>query len=416
MRHHTGRLPSARSGLRAAAAAILLFSALAATGCGSDSHSAGDQPVDLTKLDTGNYQTKPQDFVPKDAAVMARTTEALRLGDIMPLPVEIDPKLTINSYGTHVLLTGESYGGYLNIDHFDTDATGFVAGFATAAETAPTSGFYTFGDAVMIFDTDTAAANAATALAHSGLDLTPLQSGTNPAVSMPLQSSEHPNAQMVWSPQEQVLASWYPTGRFIVFTLIHQTESFYLQNYWNVAADPAPLALADKAIDVTTDRLKSFQATPPDKLAGLPIDPDGMLRRTLPRPDGDQTANAFTGTLDAHGAIHDEDDPNVTRALFDKSGIDRVSYGAGQLLRARDAAAARTYLDTAYIDQVRHPIASPPGLPSAQCTQYHGPDTHKFPFDCHVTFGRYVASVWSQQQQDVYQRISAQYAILANSR
>lgn len=416
MRHHTGRLPSARPRLRAAAAAILLFSALAATGCGSDSHSPGDQPIDLTKLDTGNYQTKPQDFSPKDATAAARAAEALRLGDIMPLPMEIDPALTTNAFGDHVLLSGETFGGYLNVDHFDTDAPGFVAGFATAAQTTPVSGLRSLSDAVMIFDSDADAATAAGALARTGLDLKPIPSAGITGETTPLQSTQHPNAQIRWSSQEQILASWYPTGRFVIFTLIHQSENSYLQSYWHVAPDPAPLALADKAIDVTADRLKSFEPTPADKLAGLPLDPDGMLRLTLPRPDGDQTANAFTGTLDEHGALHDEVDPAVSRALFDKAGIDRVSYGAGQLNRARDADSARAFLDTAYVDQVRHPIASPPGLPNAQCTQYRGPDLHKFPFDCHVTFGRYVASVWSQQQQDVYQRISAQYAILANSK
>ncbi|MFJ4658162.1 hypothetical protein ACIP5Y_43420 [Nocardia sp. NPDC088792] len=416
MRHHTGRLPSARFGLRATAAAILLFSALAATGCGSDSHSPGDQPVDLSKLDTGNYQTKPQDFVPKDAATAARTAEALRLGDIMPLPMEIDPALTNHAFGEHVLLTGDSYDGWVDSDHFGTDAPGYVTGFATAAETTPVSGMYSLSDTVMIFDSDADATNAAGALARSGLDLKSLQTGDPSATAQSPQSTLHPSAQIRWSPEEQALASWYPTGRFIIFTLIHRGENAYLQDYWHIAADPAPLALADKAIDLTADRLKSFQATPPDKLAGLPLDPDGMLRLTLPRPDGDQTANAFTGTLDGHGALHAEDDPNVAPALFEKAGIDRVSYGAGQLNRARDADSARAYLDAAFIDRFRHPIAPPPGLPNATCTQYRGPDPHRFPFDCHVVVGRYVASVWSQQQQDVYQRISAQYAILANGK
>ncbi|MFE3188689.1 hypothetical protein ACFXHA_06740 [Nocardia sp. NPDC059240] len=415
MGNYTGRLRSAGVLLRATAAATLAFCALASSGCGSESRAAEAKPLDLSKLDVGSYPTKPQDPTSTDPATRGRVIEALRLADAMPLAFEIDPALTEYVGGTHVFLKANSFAGYLNVDHFDSDTTGFISGFAAAAASSRESGHYSLNNSVMIFDSDLAATNAAAALARSGLNLSSAKSAGIQPDSVPLQSNQHPAAQIVWSAHEQTFASWYPTGRYIIFTLILQPESSYLQNYWNAAPDPAPFALADKAIDVTAGRLKSFQPTPPDKLAGLPLDPDGMLRLTLPRPEGDQTANAFTGTLDAHGALYDEDDP-VKRALFDKTGVDNVSYGAGQLIRTRDADSAQSYFDAAFADRYHRPIDAPPGIPNARCVKYHGPDTHQFPFTCHVTFGRYVASVWSQQQQDVYQRISAQYAILANDK
>ncbi|GAB0107534.1 hypothetical protein JMUB6875_65280 [Nocardia sp. JMUB6875] len=408
----TGRLRSTRIRLRAAAAAALAVSVLASAGCGSESSGAEDKTADLTKLDTGNYATKPTDPTTPDPAARARVIEALRLGNIMPLASEIDPELTTNTDVPHVFLKKNSFSGYLNVDHFDEDTPGFLSGFATAAQSPAEAGRRSLDDAIMIFDSDTAATNAAAALARTGFDL----KDEERAEVVPVQSNTYPGAQMLWNPKKQNLASWYPTGRFVIVTLIHNSENSYLQSYWNVPPEPAPIALADKAIEVTADRLKTFQATAPDKLAGLPLDPDGILRLTLARPDGDRTANAFNGTLDRHGALHKRDDPAKSRALFEQTGVDLVGFGAGELIRTRDTAAAQTYFDTAFVDKFQHRIDSPPGLPNARCVKYHGPRKSEFPFNCYVTFGRYVAAVWSQQLQDVYQRVSAQYAILANDK
>ncbi|MFD6353541.1 DUF7373 family lipoprotein [Nocardia tengchongensis] len=411
MKNNFSRSRSARFRL-CAAAAMLVISAPATAGCGSESPATQDRTVDPTSLDTGSYATKPQHVTAADPVAQGRITEALRLGNALPLPSEVDSALADNAHGTHVLLNGYSYEGYITADHFDADTPGFISGFATAAKTKPNTGLYSLDNAVMIFDNEADAANAAVALARTGFALKEAER----AEVVALQPTKNPNHRLLWDSKKQLLASWYPVGRFVIFTMVHNSENAYLQIYWNVAAEPAPLVLADKAIDVTTDRLKSFSATPADKIADLPIDPDGMLELTLPRPPGDRTADAFTGTLDQHGALHDADDPNASRARFDTVGVDIVSYGAGQLVRTRDDQAAQTYLETAFADRFHHRIDSPQGLPDASCVKYHGPDLTQFPFVCHVRFGRYVASEWSQQQQDAYQRISAQYAILANKK
>ncbi|MVU78937.1 hypothetical protein GPX89_17000 [Nocardia sp. ET3-3] len=422
MGYSSGRLRSAGIWLRAGAAAALAFSLFASAGCGSESHAAEGPAIDLNKLDTGSYQTKPQDFVPKDPARAARTTEALRLGDIMPLPMEIDPALTHNDDGPHpftgaeeaaipALPGGNSFLNGLNYTDFTANTAGFVAGFATAAGSdADYGAAYHLTDAVMIFDSDHAAVSAAKALATSGFYQNPAQPNARDATAV--QSTIHPNAEVRWIPNEQFLASWYPVGTFVVLTIVSNSENRRLEQ----SDLPGLLALSDKAIDVTTEKLTSFRPTRVDELGSLPIDRDGMLRLTLPRPPGDTTADTFDGTLDRHGALQTTNsDPATMAALYDKNGVDAVSYGAGLLVRTRDGA-AQSYLDAAYGSRFERRIDSPPGLPNARCTKYHGPSAHAFPFACQVAHGRYVASVWSQQQQDVYQRIAAQYAILANDK
>ncbi len=384
---------------------------LVTAGCGSESHAAEDKPSDLSKLDTGNYGTKPQDPTTSDPAKRGRLLEGMRLGNILPLALDIDPALSHNASVTNVFTEANSFDGLLNVDHFADDARGFIVGFATSGRPSEDANLgYTLTNAVMIFDSESDASSAATALARSGLALK-----VGSQVDS-LQSSQHPAAQIIWSPTEQRLASWYPTGRFVIFSLIDQVENQAVEQAFGLAPEPAPQALADKAIDVTTAALKSFQPTPPDKLSALPLDPDGMLRLTLSRPAGDQTVEAFSGTFNQHGMLHIVGNPAEYKALFDKAGVDSVSDGAGFLVRAKDAASAQGFLDTVSSSRFQRRIDPPAGLPTARCVKYHGPDDHAAPFHCYVSYGRYAATVWSQQQQDVYQRISAQYAILASNK
>ncbi|GAB3207379.1 hypothetical protein GCM10027262_20390 [Nocardia tengchongensis] len=397
--------------VRAILAAVLAITALTATGCGSEPKSAAETTVDLTKLDTGSYATKPQQLVPKDAAWMSRNLEAMRLADAVPLPQQIDPALTHNLGGVHAIVDVESFGNSSPFASFDGDqftaaTPGLIAGFGTAAASnADTKGLgYTLRHSVMIFDSDAAATAAATAL--SGMRFETI---TTPD---PLRSTVYPDAHVVWIPRFQALSSWYATGRYVIGDVVNHHENLDLE-----ISDPnVLLALSDKAIGVTIERLKGFQPTPVDQLAALPIDPQGFLRLALIRPDGDQTAFALQGTLSRDAALHREDDPNEGRALFDRLGVDYIGYGAGRLVRTRDAAAAEEYVDVESVGRVWRRIDSPSGLPSARCVKYQGPVVFQFPYRCMVAHGRYAAEMWSQQPQDLYQRISAQYAILANDK
>ncbi|MFF0609195.1 hypothetical protein ACFYUD_11045 [Nocardia tengchongensis] len=390
----------------------MAISILASAGCGSESGAATEKSVDVSKFDTGSYPTKPQDPTTTDPAKRARLIEGLRLGDVLPVASDIDSTLVRNASSTNVFVEPYDFDDMINVDHFADDAPGFTVGFATSGRPAkdPFLG-YTLTNAVMIFDSEPAAATAAAALVRRGFWM-----ADKGAQVEPVQSTQHAGAQMIWAPTEQRFASWYPTGRFVIFTMVDQIENRVVEHDLGVPPEPAPLALTDKAIDITLDRLKTFQPTPSDKLTALPLDPDGMVRLVLPRPAGDQTANGFTGSLDHHGALHTVGDTAMYRALFDKTGVDSFGYGGGILVRTKDETAAQYFQDTAFVSRFQHQIAPPAGLPSARCTKYHGPDEHAAPFTCTVSFGRYVATVVSQQQQDAYQRISAQYAILANSK
>ncbi|MGW4529491.1 DUF7373 family lipoprotein [Nocardia sp. NPDC004340] len=413
MRHGHGRLRSARLGVRAAAAAALAISVLVSAGCGSESHAAEQQTVDLTKLDTGNYPTKPTSYTPTDADRAARTAEALRLGSAMPLPMEIDPALTHAMAGPHPFTSVESFEGdpfliVLDNEHFAANTPGLVAGFAAAAQSDTAWEIsYSLRNAVMIFDSEDAANSAATALAHSGFARTESTDAPEPAPS-----TRYPTAQVIWLPSHQVLASFYATGKFVIVTVVRNSENSLLK----VSDQPGLLGLSDKAITATVDRLKTFQPTPKDKLADLPLDPQGLLRLTLPVPKGDVIAYTYDGTLDKHAALLTVGDSAKSQARFDKAGVDYVSYGAAQLIRARDADAAVTLLQERSHSKFERRIESPSALPIAQCFKVRTPNSEQFAYHCYFTYGRYSVEILAAQQQDAYQRISAQYAMLANDK
>lgn len=407
-------LRAARVGQCSALAVVLSVSVLASSGCGSDSEPTTSDPVtvDIAKLDVGPYSSKPQELVPKDRTLMGRNLEALRIARLMPLPEDIDPALSKYDGGVAPFTQREDFsaGSVMDVldgEHFNESTPGFVSGFNIRGRSNQDSTISTsIYAAAMLFETDEAAATAAPALARNGFTSTfRYNDGTEPARSM-----QFPSASVIWTPRMQTLASWYAVGRFVIVSVSHSMENAML----DVSDQAGLVSLADRATSVIAERLKNFQPTPADKRSQLPMDPEGMLRLTLTRPSGDQTAYAVTGTLDRNTALHRALDRQTTRALYDKTGVDFVSYGAGELVRTRDPAAAQTYVKEVSTSRFLHRVDSPPGLPTALCKRYRGPRPREFPFQCFVSYDRYVAVVWSQQQQDAYQRISAQYAILAS--
>ncbi|MEV6771306.1 hypothetical protein AB0N05_22065 [Nocardia sp. NPDC051030] len=401
---------------RALAVILLAMTVGVVSSCDSGSDATQADPViDVSKLDVGSYRAEPKDFAPKNTQFVARVFEAERMGRVLPLPSEVDPTLKVNRDDwTHVFLapdeahTSPMYA-WLRKDGFAEDAKGFVAGFAATGQTGEDVRVSdTESTSVLLFESDQAATAASDALARRGWNLTAYEDGTQVE---PARSVMHPDAVTSWVPSQQMLASWYATGKFVIVAIAESEENRKLK----VSDQSRLLALTDRAITVTSDRLKSFQPAPPDQLTSVPMDPDGMLRMSLERPDGDSYQN-MPGVYDLAGYLHFTRDPAKARSTYENFGIDRVSSYGSELFRTRDAAAAKDFLATELVDKFKRHAESPAGLPNARCNQYHGPEGKlATPFYCYVAFGRYVAMTYGSQLADAQQRISAQYAILARS-
>ncbi|WP_280485781.1 DUF7373 family lipoprotein [Nocardia cyriacigeorgica] len=390
---------------------LLLACAVVATSCGSDTEAA-TPAVDLTQLDVGGYPTLPRQLgAPKNKDV-PRLVEAQRLANIMPLPVEIDPRFGYQGPGTRTfLLPDESHLSpihrWISEEHFADDAKGFISGFSATAQSTKASALATtLSCNVLIFPVAAAATDAAAKLSRARF----LRDDKGPVE--PAKLNKFPAAHVRWQPGQQTLASWLAQDEFVIVTIAYNAEALMLGE----SDLPGLSALAEKAITATSTSLEKFEPTPADKLMENSIDPDGMRSISLARPMGDSFVNV-PGTYDLHGSLHFPTDPVERKQELVDAGVDRVAHDAGELYRTADAESAQELKDkSSQLNRMFRSAPAPKGLPQATCTEYKGPAQGAIRFYCHVAFDRYYAFMAAEQLLDAQQRISAQYAILANSK
>ncbi|WP_280453390.1 DUF7373 family lipoprotein [Nocardia cyriacigeorgica] len=390
---------------------LLLACAVVATSCGSDTEAA-TPAVDLTQLDVGGYPTLPRQLgAPKNKDV-PRLVEAQRLANIMPLPVEIDPRFGYQGPGTRTfLLPDESHLSpihrWISEEHFADDAKGFISGFSATAQSTKASALATtLSSTVLIFTYPAAATHAAAKLSRARF----LRDDKGPVE--PAKLNKFPAAHVRWQPGQQTLASWLAQDEFVIVTIAYNAEALMLGE----SDLPGLSALAEKAITATSTSLEKFEPTPADKLMENSIDPDGMRSISLARPMGDSFVNV-PGTYDLHGSLHFPTDPVERKQELVDAGVDRVAHDAGELYRTADAESAQELKDkSSQLNRMFRSAPAPKGLPQATCTEYKGPAQGAIRFYCHVAFDRYYAFMAAEQLLDAQQRISAQYAILANSK
>ncbi|MEC3913266.1 DUF7373 family lipoprotein [Nocardia sp. CDC160] len=396
-------------------AAIALVLAVSGSGTGP-----AEAPIDLRGLDTGGYETRPQTFAPKTHPdLVAHWMEGERLAEDMPLTSEIDPELQVNDAATvHSFIQAQrdyfqTMFDWLNIDDFETDTPGFLAGFTTTGQSHPALEISrTLSDTALLFDTDAQASAAAAALARSGFQNIDLLGLGPPPTTEATSSPRFPSAFLSWRPDDQVLAGWWATGRFVIVAVTQDAENHALHR----SDLPSLVRRVEAAFALTAERLRHHPIHTAAESERIPLDPDGLLRITLPRPAGDSYINP-PGVYSPRGDLHFAEDPAAVADMYRRAGVDRIAYGGTTLTRARDPEAARRLLaeDAAPSKFWRH-ADSPKGLPIAHCQEYHGPKQDVVRYWCGVSFGRYVADAWSNQLVDAQQRISAQYMILVNSR
>lgn len=384
---------------------------VSACGTDTDATKVTDPVVDLAQLDVGGYSTKPVDLgLPKNMYV-ARFMEANRLGSVLPLPYEVDPKLTVGqSSGTHAFLDVgpefhlSSMFRWLHEENFNAVTKNFVGGFTTLGSSDEAYSLsYELADSVLLFSDTESARYAAGELSKADF--------YDEGAVEPTTLAKYPDTVARWKPEQQTLATWTAHDKYVIVTIVENFENKEL----GVSDLPSLTDLAQRSIAATTDRLRGFTPTPVDQLMKVPVDPDGVRGRALRRPEGDSFQNV-PGTFDLHGAMQLIDDPQAIEKLYRDNGVDRVAYDAGEVVRAKDKAAAERILELRSAPgKFMRRVDPPKNLPNAKCLNYKGPDTN-VRYYCHVRYDRYSAVVWSQQLRDAQQRISAQYSILANSK
>lgn len=382
--------------------------AIAAGGCGSDEPRA-DTPVvavDLSKLDVGTYDAAPRQLGAVKSLEQARIIEAERLGNFVPVPLDIDSRFAHSNPFVATVFTDPKFAlrNSMAVDRFAEAAPDFVAGFQSYGRTEEDNRGIDLVNAVLIFPDEQKATDAAAALERVDREA----SDRNATVAIP----KYPAAQAHWQPNQQSIGSWYATGKFVVYTWIYD----YLKVYLEKVDLPAMLTLVEKSLDTVVPSITKFTPTPPDKLMDLPIDLDGMLNRTIARPREDSWLNP-PGAFHARTALHFVNDPPGTLRFLENAGADRYASNGVELYRARDAAAAAALQkDMGGLNKRFKSSAAPANLPTADCREYIGRTTMAVRFYCSVAYDRYAAFSASHQLLDAQQRISAEYTLLVNTK
>ncbi|WP_040811072.1 DUF7373 family lipoprotein [Nocardia concava] len=379
---------------------LALATTLAAACGGSDgpptAPAAKVPTVDVSLLDPGNYPVVPRTITGRrpDITVGDLVRESIRMAEHVPLVYEIDDRLVIGGGGHGVTADYPPMG----IDNFNDGAPGLIAGWETSGRHRQDVSLGLELEITVLRFTQPAQAAAAANFLVSRDD------------------PEYPNKGPLTVPG-------YPAAKSVL-TNLESVNTLYAQDdylYWIWAEDQltvpeGPAALLEatrKTLDRTIESMKGFQPTPISGLAGLAADPEDLLSRTLPPARGD--SRGTEGVYSPHAALTLDDRPATSKRAFDDAGVDLVAHGLSGIYRTKDAAGAQRLIG-AFVDELADrykPVDPPPGLATAHCLQVKNDNVAGAKYVCYLPYSHYMAEVWAEQSQDLHQRLSAQYELLA---
>lgn len=396
-----------RSVLAATLAAVAVFTlACSTTIAGSAIKAPGEASsdgVDLALLDAGNFPTSPR--VPLGVAGDAMHggwAEGRRLAGAVVGPWEADADLI----------------DYAQIDSGvvkDTDAVNaelgapmgealrghnLLAGFSSSRHTD--KGTYKgLLNIVLELASPADATAAVTDVAAKDAALT-MPFDTKPIPTQPFSIPRYPTTTALtyhWT-------SPYPdpgAPRFSVTALTAHGQ--YVLAQTATSADKADIAaqLIATTLDLQQPLIDKFKPTPPNQMAQLPLDPDGLMAHTLaPRQENESITD---GIYDAHGALHlATGDPVHLQALFKSANVQQVSYVLEtEVYQTPDTgSAARIVADETGPQQV----GGISGMPKAKCFN------ETLGYWCVSRAERYAYEMQNEQENALHQMMAAQYRML----
>jgi hypothetical protein len=393
----------------------VLITALSVTGCTSvhtgqaiKDPAVGANAAIPALLDPGTFPTTPQP--PLGTAsdyTQGAVVEAHRLGDNTVLPFQVDPTLHVpDSYVSGPLLKLPP----IVIDIPAEVATVFnrhtlVAGFGAGAS-PPGSRLDDQGLINLVLRMPSPQ-EASAAVADLAAHTTSIWMGSEApaAPTSPVPMPAHPETAAITYRGPFATYVWAFTAR----------GPFVLAQSAATPGGPDPaVALVTKTLDQQLPLIDAFTPTPLDALTTLPVDPTGVLARTIPIPDGMQVAS---GSFSPHAALALQSDPQHSQKVFSDTGVDVMTNGATTVYRARDDAGAAAIVGE-FTEELRtHQFTPAPGvigLPAARCLLSPQGDLQSTPRTtyCVATTGRYAFEATGTNDALVRQLVAAQYLML----
>ena len=333
-----------RSALRPILAALTTVAVALAGGCASVSagHAVKDPRTDpnavsLALLSPGNFPTKPRPPLGL-AGPEGNLVEARRLSEFTVLPFQVDPALIKRSGFSNGVIKDAASVQKAFPDPIAQGANhNFVSGFTALADN-PGVQQKSIQNAVLRFATPEDAAAAAADMASKSSSVTSLFDN-KPRPTQPIGLPRHPDTKAFTWPgslpetKAALLLAYTVRGPFVVGQLTISNEG----------ADAAG-ELAAATLDQQLPMLDRFQPTPVDRLAALPLDPDGLLARTLEPPAEDRKVS--NGVYGPQGALAFSDDPVGDQRLYAEAGVSVAAIsGPTTTYLAQDEAGAKLIIN-----------------------------------------------------------------------
>lgn len=390
-------------------AIVLVATACTGTVRGTAVTAAGPPPgtVDVSLLDTGNYPTSPSPPMGLAGPVeQGALIESQRMANYVTGPWEVDPTMVHQSLDSAVMLWKLSTVGFV-LGERNGEIAGrhhFVAGFFSVR--GDEQGNSTLNNAALRFES---AADAELAAKEFSTVLVGAQPGDPEPV--PVQIPGHPDTHAVSGSRveyidgaKNVVSAFTSHGPYVLAQIASARDSAGLEN------------LVARTLDLQIPLIDTFVPTEVAQLADLPIDPTGLLAKTLPVAPSDALPLQRT-VYEVRGALHLSSDPGTTASQYRDAEMTHMAYADATVTETGTSDGAQrlaaTFFSGPIVLDVK-PVAAVPHLPASRCAELTlklaaGP---RAVFSCVVTVDRYVAEVSSPQLRDVHHKAAAQYAML----
>ncbi|MFF0491280.1 hypothetical protein ACFYTQ_19840 [Nocardia sp. NPDC004068] len=388
---------------------VCLAAAGLLAGCGMKGTPAAGE-IDVRHLDVGSYPVDRHRY-DQTASGKGALLEGMRMSQAVVPTVRIDPSLSVGEQGRVVPDSADATDHFLaGVSKPVLDRRNMIVGYIAAGADRPTSGngptpgATTVTNLVMRFPD----ADAARAAAR---ELEDVDFAVAPDLNRKLPLPKYRDAFVHYRPGVANVGTFMAYKEFVISLFIERPRS----------EEQDLLAWVQKTLDAQVPALDQFAPTPKDRLDALPVDPEGMLARTLVRDRSARTPDPDKFAVYGSAAfVQIAADETARQRLVDDTGMDALSVGDNNsVLRVRDTAAGQRLITglISVAGSEYDPTDAPKDVPGAKCVQLNstGDLQHEPKFRCYVPYKRYVAVITSNDRADADQRTAASYALLANS-
>lgn len=397
----------------------MLTAALVLSGCGQVvpgvAVPAAQPPttVDLSKLDAGDYPISPAPPMGVAGTEEAgRTAEGQRMAGNVVGPWQVDPRFVAGGAGAAVIVTEPKKLGpviwptlAVAVQHLN-----FLVAFTSNRHVADPKEPTALQNTVLLFSNHEAAATAARGMARNAMDAelsvaigALIPSEPIRAVAIP----GHPDTA-------GVVLTHVDNGVTVPeLTAITAHGPFVSVQVATSSEGPERAAeFAGRTLDLQLPLIDGFTPTDPAQLADLPLDPTGLLARTVPLKAG--SGLMVNATYDRAGALHLEDHPLQMSDALAAAGVDTVTVGQDTVYQAADPGRAQQLADAIADDISRggaaRGVPQVPGLPQSSCRGTNGGLITRH--WCVAAADRFVIRAAAQQLTNAQQQVAAQYRML----